>query len=69
MVIDLLPGGVRLLNPYTGVRSEPRDGAPTRKGQVGYLGIAGSKGQTSYCIEARGNNGVLWRYAHVPATD
>ena len=36
-VVDLLPGGMHLLNPFTGFRQEPRDGAAATPGETGYL--------------------------------
>ena len=35
-VIDLLPGGVRLENPFWNVNSEPFDGSAASPGQTGY---------------------------------
>lgn len=35
-LLTLLPGGEYLLNPYTGHRTEPRDGLASSSGQTGY---------------------------------
>jgi len=35
-LLALLPGGQRLINPYTGEFSEPRNGLASESGQVGY---------------------------------
>jgi len=35
-LIDLLPGGERLLNPYTGERNLPVDGPAVNPGEIGY---------------------------------
>ncbi len=36
---DLLPGGERLVNPFTGAREEPTDGAACTPGETGYVPI------------------------------
>jgi hypothetical protein len=36
VLIDLLPGGRMLVNPYTGHRTEPRRGGATAPGEIGY---------------------------------
>ena len=38
-LIDLLPGGQMLLNPYSGERNSPVSGGANRPGDVGYLGF------------------------------
>lgn len=61
-VFDLLPGGVRLRNSFTGELSEPRDGTPSASGQIGYHGIAGIPPNSSYRVEAFGEDGIFWSY-------
>ena len=36
---DLVPGGERLVNPFTGAREEPTDGAACTPGETGYVPI------------------------------
>lgn len=61
-VIDLMPHGIHLPNVYTRAASEPRDGAATASGQIGYRGIDGVGGYSNYRIEAYGKEGMLWSY-------
>lgn len=68
-VFDLLPGGVRLRNAYSGNSSEPRDGTPSASGQLGYHGIAGIPPYTLYRVEAFGDLGIIWSYDSWRAAD
>ncbi len=43
-LIDFLPGGVRLINPYTGTRTNPVDNAAGGLGDVGYTPVPESCG-------------------------
>jgi hypothetical protein len=40
-MIDLLPGHQRLVNPFTGDRTEPVDGAANGPGESGYEPVSG----------------------------
>jgi hypothetical protein len=54
-VFDYLPGKQRLVNPFTGVRSEPRDGFAGSRGQVSYAEILDLQGYlVGFTITAQG---------------
>ncbi len=56
-IIDMLPGDVRLKNPFTTQRSEPRDGAAAQSGQTGYEPILGAGGvPVGYTITGYGES-------------
>jgi hypothetical protein len=56
-VIDLLPDGQLLENPFTGLRTEPVDTIATEPGQVGYFqGHAYSWGSPLYYINGYGEH-------------
>ena len=54
-LIDFLPGGIRLENPFTNARSEPGDGSPALAGAVGYV----SCGSANRCYVI-GGYGEMW---------
>ena len=59
-VIDLLPGGVRLENPFTKLRTEPRAGAPANPGQTGYVpAYYGPSGPMGYVITGMGQSSFI----------
>jgi len=53
-LIDYLPNGENLSNPYTTHPTEPVDGAPIASGSTGYTAMGGPAGATGYLIEAMG---------------
>ena len=55
-LIDLLPEGKLLLNPYTGIIDSPTDGSAVVAGQVGYT-LFYSIEPYGYTIDALGENG------------
>ena len=59
-VIDLLPGGRRLKNPFTGMASEPVNGHAANPGQIGYMALGDGRGNnTSYRITGWGQDSLL----------
>ncbi len=54
-LINLLPGGKRLLNPFTGCATEPVDGAACNPGETGYSPTVVGGFTTGYVITGVGN--------------
>ena len=65
-VIDLLPDGLLLRNPFTGVRTEPIDGWAAIPGQIGYYPISQNLIYTGCMITAcgalQGRTILTWSY-------
>ncbi len=55
-LIDLLPGGTFLMNPFTGARDEPVDGYPCIVGQTGYVGVSSGAENIGYMIIGLGRD-------------
>ncbi|MEJ2719817.1 MAG: hypothetical protein P8181_01570 [bacterium] len=53
-LIDFLPGGSRLRNPYHWCRTEPVDGASAQFGETGYVATYTEGTCTGYCITGTG---------------
>lgn len=54
-LVDYLPGGNRLWNPFVGVRSNPVEGAASTEGEIGYMSIVDEQGYiVGYTITAQG---------------
>ncbi len=66
-VIDYLPGGTFLRNPYTGWQCEPIDGVACNEGSTGYI-VRAQKGiNIGYIITGTGKNGdPICTLAHDP---
>jgi len=60
-LIDLLPGGALLENPFTKAASEPIDGAAATAGQTGYLAVDdnGDGVNDGYSITGFGRDAVI----------
>jgi len=59
-VIDLLPGGIHLENPYLGANVEPFHGFATNPGQIGHWATTGGTGEpTDYVITGHGETDVI----------
>jgi len=66
-VIDLLPGGVRLVNPFTRVASEPRYGTAANPGETCYRPAVGEDAIIGYYITGMGHtSGPLLIVIHKP---
>jgi hypothetical protein len=58
-LVDLLPGGQLLVNPVTGARNLPIDGAATGSGETGYLAlVVDDRIPKGYWIKGNGQSGV-----------
>jgi hypothetical protein len=55
-LIDYLPGGERLVNPYHGQATEPVDGAAANQGETGYIGCYCPGTPKGYCITGVAND-------------
>ena len=66
-LVDLLPGGILLINPYTAARSEPRNGGAVVPGSVAYVSVQGVGQNPSYHLEAFGEGRIIWSW--VPGAD
>lgn len=53
-VVDLLPGGILLINPTTNARTEPIDAAAATSGQAGYSPVILGGINVGYCITGAG---------------
>jgi prepilin-type N-terminal cleavage/methylation domain-containing protein len=58
-LVDLLPGGQLMLNPWTNAASEPHDGAPALMGEVGFTALVTAGVVTGYTVVGQGRNGVV----------
>lgn len=58
-LIDYLPNGCRLRNPYTGIKTEPIDCVAANPGESGFVTryCGGLMGYCGYCITGTGTNG------------
>ncbi len=55
-LIDYLPGGERLLNPYHGQATEPVDGVAANQGETGYFACYCPGTPKGYCITGVAND-------------
>jgi len=55
-IVQMLPGGVLLENPFTKLASEPIDGAAAAPGVTGYLPIIQNAVNVGYTITGAGKN-------------
>lgn len=53
-LVDLLPNGERLENPWTGLKTEPVDGSAASVGQTGYLSIRENGVPVGYSVDGYG---------------
>jgi hypothetical protein len=59
-VIDLLPGGTLMRNPYSLARSNPVDGAGANRGEIGYSSFTTVAGPcTGYTITGMGKHAEI----------
>lgn len=58
-LVDLLPGGLLMQNPWTQLATEPRNGAPAQPGEVGFTGLLNAGIVTGYTIEGFGGDGLI----------
>jgi type IV pilus assembly protein PilA len=55
-IVDMLPGGALLENPFTKAATEPVDGAAATAGQSGYVPVAASGVNIGYSITGCGKD-------------
>ncbi len=58
-MVQMLPGGVLLENPFTKGSTEPVDAAATLEGQTGYMVAAPGGTPIGYSITGAGKNAVI----------
>lgn len=58
-IVDLLPGGQRLENPWSGARSEPVDGQAAATGQTGYRPVVQGGATVGYIVDGYGRNSLV----------
>jgi prepilin-type N-terminal cleavage/methylation domain-containing protein len=58
-LIDLLPGGILLENPFTRVHTEPVNGVAANPGEIGYAPVVNGGIALSYSITGAGKSGVV----------
>lgn len=58
-VVDLLPGGFLIKNAWSGVRTEPRDGAAAQSGEVGFAAVLNAGVVVGYRVEGYGKNAII----------
>lgn len=70
-VIDLLPGGVQLPNPFTLSLSEPTNGSAANRGEIGFLPVGLGGSNVGYMISSMGEYGtpVVWALCKTPSCD
>jgi len=64
-LIDLLPGGQPLVNPYTGERDLPLDTAAVNPGEIGYQAEAGFRHGNYYIITGFGADSLIVELSNV----
>jgi type IV pilus assembly protein PilA len=64
-ILDLLPQNSPLRNPFTGVKTEPIDGAAATAGQTGYAPVLdGSGTNVGYIITGYGRKDIVTRLSN-----
>ena len=58
-LIDMMPGGVLLKNPFTRVNTEPVNGVAANPGEIGYAPVIVGAISLSYSITGAGIGGVI----------
>ena len=58
-LIDLLPSGLLLQNPFTRANTEPVNGVAANPGEIGYAPVVIGGVTLSYSITGAGNGGVV----------
>ena len=58
-LIDLLPSGLLLQNPFTRANTEPVNGVAANPGEIGYVPVLVGGITLSYSITGAGNGGVV----------
>lgn len=58
-LIDMLPNGIMLQNPFTKANTEPVNGVAANPGEIGYVPVLVGGITLSYSITGAGNGGVV----------
>jgi prepilin-type N-terminal cleavage/methylation domain-containing protein len=58
-IVDMLPGGVMLVNPFTQVATEPINAPAANQGETGYQPLAQGGINVGYTITGFGENALL----------
>lgn len=58
-LIDLMPGGILLQNPFTRANTEPVDGVAANPGEIGYAPVIVGAIALSYSITGAGIGGIV----------
>ena len=58
-IVDMLPGGARLQNPFTKANSEPVNAAAANPGETGYLPVPQNGVNVGYSITGAGKTGNI----------
>jgi prepilin-type N-terminal cleavage/methylation domain-containing protein len=58
-LIDLLPGGLLMMNPFTKVTTEPINGAAANPGEIGYVPVIDNGVGSGYTITGSGKQGNI----------
>ncbi len=58
-LIDMMPGGILLQNPFTRANTEPVNGVAANPGEIGYAPVVIGGVTLSYSITGAGNGGVV----------
>lgn len=75
VLIDYLPGGERLLNPYTGIKDQPMNSVPLSPGEIGYYKYhrIGDRDEDYYLnvyfIKGYGTNSIIIEHDNIEETE
>jgi len=58
-LVDLLPQGIRLINPFTKANTEPINGAAANPGEVGYVPVIANGVGSGYTVTGSGKQGIV----------
>ncbi len=58
-IIDMMPGGILLPNPFTRANTEPVNGVAANPGEIGYAPVINGAIALSYSITGAGNGGII----------
>jgi hypothetical protein len=69
VLIDYLPGGERLLNPFTGLKDQPVDSIPSSPGEISYYKYEHYEYYFNiYFIKGYGTNSIIVEYDNIEET-
>lgn len=58
-IVDLLPSGTLMRNPWSGLNTEPIDGVANLPGQIGYVPIVQAGVPAGYSITGHGDDAIV----------